>query len=113
MQTPLKITFRNLPASEALEQHIRDKAAKLDSVYPTIIACNVTVELPHKHHTHGKLVVVRIDLRVPGNEIAVNQQQDEDVYVALRDAFDVALRRLEQHAHMQRGEVKRHARQND
>jgi len=33
----------------------------------------------------------------------------EDVYVAIRDAFDAAKRRLEDYACLQRGDVKRHA----
>ncbi|MCZ7654963.1 MAG: HPF/RaiA family ribosome-associated protein [Rhodocyclaceae bacterium] len=30
-----------------MEQHIREKAAKLETFYPNIIGCHVTVELPH------------------------------------------------------------------
>jgi ribosome-associated translation inhibitor RaiA len=44
---------------------------------------------------------VRIDLKVPGKEIVVNRDHDEDIYVALRDAFDVARRQLEDHARRQ------------
>ena len=111
MQTPLKITFHDVSLSEALEQHIREKAAKLEELYPRISGCQVTVELPHKHRTQGKLFNVRVGVRVPGSEIAVNHQQDEDVYIALRDAFDAARRGLEDRARMQRGDIKHHASQ--
>ncbi len=108
MQIPLQITLRDMPASAVLEDHIRDKAAKLEQFYPPLIGCRVVVELPHKHKQHGKLFNVRIDLTVPGSEIAINRDQSEDVYVALRDAFDAANRKLEDYGRRQRGDVKTH-----
>jgi ribosome-associated translation inhibitor RaiA len=110
MQTPLKITFHHLTASDALEQHIRDQAAKLDAVYPRITSCHITVEMPHKHKANGRTFNVRIDVQVPGSEIAVNRTQDEDAYVALRDGFDAATRMLEDYARRQRGDTKHHER---
>jgi ribosome-associated translation inhibitor RaiA len=38
---------------------------------------------------------VRVDLRVPGREIVASREHHEDVYVALRDAFESAHRQLE------------------
>jgi hypothetical protein len=46
---------------------------------------------------------------VPGGELAVTRQHDEDLQVALRDAFRAARRRLEDYARTQRGDVKRRA----
>ena len=43
---------------------------------------------------------------MPGQEIVVNHEHDEDVYVALRDAFDAAKRRLEDYARIRRGETR-------
>jgi ribosome-associated translation inhibitor RaiA len=51
---------------------------------------------------------VRIDIGVAGGEIVVNRDHDEDVYVALRDAFDVAKRQLEEYARKLHGNVKTH-----
>lgn len=108
MQRELQVTFKDIPPSAAVEQHIRERAAKLEQLYPHIIACHVTLELPHKHQRQGKLHNVRIDVRVPGNEIVVNRDQHEDIYVALRDAFDAVKRKLEEYGRRQRGEVKHH-----
>ena len=48
-------------------------------------------------------------MRVPGHaEIVVNRQQDEDVYVAMRDAFDAVARRIEEVVRIKRGDVKSH-----
>ncbi len=109
MQIPLQITIRDVEHSEALEAHIRDKVNKLEEFFENIMSCRVVVEMPHKHHHQGKQFNVRIDISVPGSEIVVNHDNHEDVYVALRDAFDAAKRRLEDYARKIRGNVKVHA----
>jgi hypothetical protein len=38
----------------------------------------------------------------------VNRDRDEDVYVALRNAFDAAKRQLEDYVRLLRGDVKTH-----
>ncbi|MDO8264727.1 MAG: ribosome-associated translation inhibitor RaiA [Gallionella sp.] len=108
MQIPLQITIRDVEHSEALETHIRDKAKKLDEFFDHIMSCRVVVEMPHKHHHQGKQFNVRIDIGVAGGEIVVNRDHAEDVYVALRDAFDAAKRQLEDYARKLRGDVKKH-----
>lgn len=108
MQIPLQITIRGIEHSDALETHIRDKAEKLDEFFDRIMSCRVVVEVPHKHHNQGKQFNVRIDVSVPGSEIVVNRDHAEDVYVALRDAFDAAKRQLEDYARKIRGDVKTH-----
>ena len=97
MQTPLQIPFRDMPHSDALETHIREKAQKLEQFYPGLIGCRVVVEQVGKHHHQGNPFNIRIDLTVPRAEIVVDRQENEDAYVALRDAFDAAKRRLEDH----------------
>lgn len=113
MQQPLQITFRDIPASAAIEAVIREKAAKLDQFYNHIMSCRVIVEAPHGHHHKGKLYHVIVDLTVPGEELVVNRSPakhhaHEDVYVAIRDAFDAARRQLQAFARKQRGDTKHH-----
>lgn len=108
MQTPLQITVRGTDPSDALEMHIRDKVGKLEEFFDHIISCRVVVELPHKHQQQGRHFNVRIDISVPGSEIVVNRDHAEDVYVALRDCFDAAKRKLEDYARKIRGDVKTH-----
>ena len=110
MQTPLQITIRDIEHSDALETHIRDKAAKLEEFFERITSCRVIVEMPHRHQHQGKQFKVRIDIGVPGSEIVVNRDHAEDVYVALRDGFDSAKRQLEEYARKLRGDVKTHQR---
>jgi ribosome-associated translation inhibitor RaiA/cold shock CspA family protein len=107
MQLPLRITARDVSLSEAAENDIRTKAAGLDTYYERIISCRVIVEGPGRHHRKGPYAV-RIDLTVPGAELVVDRQTDADLYVAIRDAFDAARRRLEDYGRRQRGDVKVH-----
>ena len=108
MQRPLQITTRDIPESEAIEAHIRDKAEKLEQFYPHIVGSQVVVEMPHKHRHQGKLYNIRIEVKVPGGEVVVNRDYAEDIYVALRDAFDAVRRALEDYGRKQRGDVKHH-----
>jgi ribosomal subunit interface protein len=103
MQLPLQITFRDMPHSDAVEQHVRRRAAKLDQFFERITACRVVVEVPHRRHHHGKRYHVRIDLAVPRNELVVRRNpadnlRHEDMHAAIDDAFDDAERLLEDYA---------------
>jgi ribosome-associated translation inhibitor RaiA len=108
MQIPLQVTFRNLAHSAAIESAIHDKAAKLETVHDRIQSCRVVVEGDGLHKHHGRKYNVRVDVHIPGHEFAVTREQNEDVYVAIRDAFDAARRKLEALARVRRGEIKKH-----
>jgi cold shock CspA family protein len=113
MQTQPQISFDDLPVDEDVRDAALDHIARLEKMSDRITGCHVVVAQPHRHKREGRLYSVRVDLVVPGGEIAVNRNHPadhahEDVYVALRDAFDAARRRLEDHVRHQRGAVKRH-----
>jgi len=95
--------------SPALDADIRDRAGKLDQYYPHLMSCRVVLEQLGRHKHQGRQFTVHIDLKVPGGEVAITRDHDEDVHVALRDAFDAARRKLEDYAREQRGDVKAHA----
>ena len=113
MPVPVEIAFKNLEHSDAVEAAIRKRCARLDRFAGDLIRCKVTVAAPHKHHAHGNTYHVSVDLHMPGAEVVVNRDPGkdhahEDVYVAIRDAVDAAVRRIEDHARVRRGKVKRH-----
>lgn len=108
-----QITFRNMSVSEAVEIRIRERAEALDKFFPNIIACKVVVESTSRAHQKGKLYYLRVELTVPGKQIVSNRHPDahhahEDIYVAVRDAFDEARRQLEDYSHRLKGMVKHH-----
>jgi ribosomal subunit interface protein len=113
MQLPLQVTFRNMPRSEAVEIKIREKVDKLNKFYDRIMSCRVVVEAPHAHHHQGKLFHVNVDITVPNGELVVSRDKHdnhahEDLYVAIRDAFNAAQRQLQGYARKQRNDVKTH-----
>ncbi len=108
MKLPLQITFRGLPHSEAIEAAIRDRAQKLETFHPDLIACRVVVALAGKHKHQGHLYNLRVDATVPGHEFVVSRDRAEDIYVAIRDAFDHMRRQLEDQVRQRRGDVKAH-----
>ncbi len=108
MEIPVQITAHDFRLNPTVESEIRDKAAKLEMYYDRITRCRVVIEAPVGHHRHGGPYNVRLDVTVPGSELVVNRQADEDLTVAIRNAFDAMRRRLEDYARQQRGDTKTH-----
>lgn len=113
MIIPLQITWRDVDRSAAVENDIRAKARKLDHFYEHIVSCRVLVEASHRHHHKGNLYRIRIEIEVPDDEIVVTRDPaenhaHEDIYVAVRDAFDAARRQLQDYVRIRRHDVKRH-----
>lgn len=108
MKLTIQISFRDIARSEAVETAILERAERLDRFSEHIMSCRVMVGMIQKHKHQGKLFNIRIDLTVPGSEIVINRDKAEDIYVAIRDAFDAAKRKLEEHVRRIRGDVKLH-----
>jgi len=113
MKIPIQITFRNVDPSPAIDAAVRKRAEHLDRFHPHIMGCRVVVESRGRHHHKGRLYNVRVDVTVPGAEILATHEhpQDhahEDVYVAIRDAFEAVTRQIEDWVRLRRGDVKTH-----
>jgi len=131
MKWSLQITYRNVMPSATVEEWIREQAEKLDTFYHHIVACRVAIHVPHRHHRKGSLYHIRIDVQVPGGEIIVNREPTlasearvleypvaakhfelhplmKNLHLAIKSAFRIAARRLQDYARKQRGEVKQH-----
>lgn len=113
MQIPLEIKFRGMSPSPSVEASIHRWVARLEHKFDRIQRCSVMVALPHHHQRHGNHFHIHIELTVPGHHIEVSRDPEhepghEDVYVALADAFHAARRQLQDHANIQRGDVKNH-----
>jgi ribosomal subunit interface protein len=94
MQVPLQITFRNIEKSEALAARIRNDSVKLERIHPHINRFRVSIQEMRRHHARGRPFEVMIEVRMPGRELAATKE-DEDVYVAMREAFAAVRRQLE------------------
>lgn len=110
----INIVFRGLDHSDAVEDRIREEAAKLEKAFERIASATVTVEAPHRHQRQGRQFSVHIRLTAPGmEEIVVSQEPGraeahEDVYRTIRDAFAAARRQLKDKSERLRGRVKSH-----
>jgi len=111
MEQPLELKFTDMPPSEFVERDIRDRVARLERLFDRITSCHVYVTAPHKRHQKGNRYEIRLEVRVPGNELVVNNQPGdvhahEDIHVAVRDAFNAMERQLKKHKAKLSGDVK-------
>lgn len=93
----IEISFRDMDHSDAIEHQIRTKASKLTEKYDEITGIRAVVGLPHNHSHKGKIAHVSLEIALPGDLVAItndshDKHEHEDMYVALRDAFDKAQR---------------------
>ncbi|GAB63228.1 MAG: ribosome-associated translation inhibitor RaiA [Candidatus Jettenia sp.] len=102
MILPLQITGHDLELTDAIKANIQEHAEKLDKYYNHLISCRIRVEAIPKRSLYN----VHIDMTVPGKELVVRREPNQDLYLAIRDAFDAARRELSDFARVQRGDVK-------
>lgn len=108
MKLPLDISARDVRVNEETEELIRDKVSKLDRIYDQIIGCRVKIDKPHRSQRTGMTYNVSIDITIPGGELVVKRESDQDLRAAIVNSFEIAQRRLKDYTERQRGEVKTH-----
>ncbi len=104
---PFELRQKNVTLPPALAREIQERAEKFEHFFDRITRCRVTVEGPGHHHRQGEIQVT-IDLAIPGTELVVHKKAASNLEAALREAFDAAGRRLEDHVRKMRGFVKSH-----
>lgn len=100
MEITPQIRFRGMEPSATVEAAVHERIARLEHFHKRITSCNVVIEAPHRHGRKGSVYHVRVDLTVPGREIVVGREREEnhaheDMLVAIRDSFNAAQRQLE------------------
>jgi ribosome-associated translation inhibitor RaiA len=123
---PTQVTFHGLKHSDKLEAEVMDRVQWLEQFYDRIVRCRVLLEVPHRHRHGGNHFHVRIELTVPRGTLVINHEptlhaavkdieeathrKESEIVavhryarVAIRDAFDVARRRVDDYAREQRG----------
>jgi len=109
MITPLQITFGHM---DPLDVRVRELASRFDKFSANIMRCHVIVHtLSHRAHL-GALYDFEIDITLPDEEISIRRAHPADhahesPYVALRDAFRAARRKLD-YERRRRLDVKSH-----
>jgi ribosomal subunit interface protein len=99
MTNEFQIVFHNIDQSAALTENVNKRIQKLQRFSNGIIGGRVVLDCPHNNHHKGKVYSVAIEIHTASREVIVKQGQHdkpehEDIYVAVRDAFNAAERQL-------------------
>jgi ribosomal subunit interface protein len=118
MISDTQVVFRNIEHSDAVEYAVHKRLEKLERYCDEIQSLRVTLESPHNNHYKGKVYHVGVEALVPNHDIVVTHDQHdnhshEDIYVAIRDAFNAVERRLKSVYGKQRSRVTRNPKMAD
>ena len=99
MISDTKVVFRGIDHSQAVEDAVYKRLNKLERFSDEIHSLRVILETPHNNHHKGKVYHVGVEALIPNHDIHVTHEQHdkhehEDIYVAIRDAFNALERRL-------------------
>jgi ribosomal subunit interface protein len=99
MTNEFQVVFHNIDQTDAISEAVQKRISKLERYCDTIITGRVVLDAPHNNHHKGKVYSVGLEIHTPVKEVLVNQDQHdnhahEDLYVAIRDAFNAAERQL-------------------
>ncbi len=99
MTNEIQVVFHNIDQTDALIDAVQRRIVKLKRYCDQIITGRVVLDSPHNNHHKGKVYSVGLEIHTPAVEVRVNQEQHdnhahEDLYVAIRDAFNAAERQL-------------------
>lgn len=92
-----QVTYRDLDASQALNAIIDKRLMKLGRFSNAILHSRVVLESPHNHKHKGKHYRATVEIDLKGNPITISQQ-DPSIHIAVRDAFNIAERKLKSYA---------------
>ena len=115
MQAPPEIAFRRYKPSDEVRSEIDRQVKRLDKFGSRITGCNVVIEGPGAHHRRGAPFKVSLRIAMPKHkEIAVSRThgdaaEREHPLAAIREAFNEAIRQIEDAAREMRGDLKAHA----
>lgn len=107
----LKIQFLDFADSESVRSAVESHAEALEKSSDRIMSCHVLISKPHRKLHQGGLYHIKLRLHMPGTQIVVDKESGlnhahEDIYVAIRDAFLAARRKVEDYARVQSGNIK-------
>ncbi|MEM8505383.1 MAG: HPF/RaiA family ribosome-associated protein [Cyanobacteria bacterium P01_D01_bin.1] len=114
MRVPPEISYRGVNKTEALENLVSEKIARLEKFYREISSCHLSIEKVHDHPESGSPYRVRLDITVPEDrEVVVDKSPDtgkqyEPLDAIIRDAFDIADRQLKELNEQQHDHKKTH-----
>ena len=99
MNSNTQVLFRGIEHSQAVEDAVHKRMEKLSRYSDKIQSMKVILEAPHNNHYKGRVYHVGVEALIPNHDIVVahdhhDRHAHEDIYVAIRDAFNAVERRL-------------------
>lgn len=101
MATQVEVHFHGIEKSEAVEQRVREKVAKLKKHFTKMTSCRVAIEVPQRTADRPKVYQIKIEIGVPRRTAVVVSHErtgshaNEDLPLAIREAFEAALRKAD------------------
>jgi cold shock CspA family protein len=119
MKTTPQIDFQGMEPSADFHDQIATQIERLEDRYGRLTACRVVVKAPGGHHHTGGLYEVHVYLSLPDKrQVAIERTPHLDerfqrFEFALHDAFNRAVRQLQDQVGRMRGDVKHHLEKSD
>jgi ribosomal subunit interface protein len=102
---PVEVQAHDITVTPEVNSYLHERIDRLRRFYPRILSCRVVLSAPTGHHRQGGPFDIAVHVEVPGRDAHITRQQDRDLHVAIREAFDATQRVLEDHIRKQRGDV--------
>ncbi len=101
MVTPVEVHFHGIEKSDAVEQRVRDKVAKLKRHFDRMTSCRVGIEVPQRTADRPKVYQIKIEIGMPRRGTVVISHERKGSHasgglsLAIRDAFETAQRKVD------------------
>jgi ribosome-associated translation inhibitor RaiA len=114
MPVPTEISFHGIEPGDMLRRRVEEQAERLERYDDDIIGARVTVEGAHAHG-HKKILEVHVEISLEGKTVFAKReaqypepQGTMGYYTAVSDAFDAAMRQMDEFLTRRRRDVKTH-----
>jgi len=101
MDTLPEITFHGIEKSEAIENRVLEKVAKLERHFGRMTRCRVVVEAPNRGPQKLKSLQIKIEISLPRRRPVVvchertGSRAHDELPMAIREAFEAAQRKVD------------------
>jgi len=101
MNAPVEVHFHGIQKSDAIEQRVRDKVAKLEKLSGRLTSCRVVLEATQRNALKPKVYLIKIEIAIPRRRPFVVRHErigshaSEELSLALREAFEAASRKMD------------------
>ncbi len=113
MQTPVEVAFQHCEPTNEIRAEIDKQTRRLEKCGDRLTSCHVVVSRPQGRRRTGNLFQVDIRVAMPDHkDVIVDREhrrapEHQHVLVAIREAFDAAVRQIQEAERDLRGDVKR------